>query len=482
MKRILLTVHKFFPKHRAGTEVLTQKVACELQRRGYQVSILTTSPTDVNTTKETQPQPDKGEISSYVWEGITVYSLNETTLLQENRFSNEHYHPYLKKIYRELFDTLAPDLVHCFHLQNLSSSLIEEANSRNLPVMYSATDFWLICPIVQLRRPDGSNCRGPSPLAINCLTCYTPELLPEEPEFIEALVKKYPGTGNKLRRLPKLLNKLISSGLYTTYLAKKLPAAVSATVERAYTLKHFANRLAAITVPTRLMQDLFIQNGLSADLIDLIHYGIDTEPLKKGQNKTASDDLRFAFIGTLSEHKGPDLLVKAFLQLPQQVKANLTLYGDPGQFPDYYRSLRQLADNGSALSKKIAFAGTFPNDNIGNIFSNIDVLIVPSRWYENTPLVIQSALASKTPVIATDLGGMSELVKHEFNGLLFEANNVQSLLAQLLKLTENRPLLAQLINNIKPERTVADMVDQLETVYTKIGISNNKTTVSCASS
>jgi len=482
MKRILLTVHKFFPKHRAGTEVLTQKVACELQRRGYQVSILTTSPPDVNKKKKTSPSEEEGELSQYLWEGISVYSLNETTCLKENRFANEHYHPYLKKIYQELFDKLAPDLVHCFHLQNLSASLIEEANNRKLPVIYSATDFWFICPVVQLRRPDGNNCCGPSALAINCLTCYTPQLLPEQPEFIEALADKYPAIGDKLTHLPKSVNKFMASGLYATYLAKKLPAAVSATIERPYTLKHFANRLAAITVPTRLMQDLFIRNGLSADLIELIHYGIDTEPLQIGQNKTASDELRFAFIGTLSEHKGPDLLVRAFLKLPQQVKANLTLYGDPNQFPDYYRFLRQVADDGSALSKKINFAGTFPNDNIGNIFSNIDVLIVPSRWYENTPLVIQSALASKTPVIATNLGGMSELIKHEFNGLLFEKNNVQSLSSQLFILTKNRSLFAQLVNNIKPERTIADMVDELETLYTKIGISTDKTAVGCATS
>src|ERR1700722_15353187 len=116
MKRILLTVHKFFPAHRAGTEVLTLKVASELQHRGYQVIVLTANPPDVNVEKKKHSN-NGVELSNYDFEGISIYSLSETARLKENRFANEHYHPYLKKHYQALFDSFAPDLVHCFHLQ-----------------------------------------------------------------------------------------------------------------------------------------------------------------------------------------------------------------------------------------------------------------------------------------------------------------------------------------------------------------------------
>ncbi len=164
MKRILLTVHKFFPDHGAGTEVLTLKTAQELQKRGYQVTILTANPPHLSAKKKSVDPDFNSPLFKYDYAGLTVYCLSESARLEQNQFSHEHYNPQLKKYFRTLLDDLAPDIVHCFHLQNLSASLIEEATVRNIPVIYSATDFWLICPVVQLRRPDGSNCCGPAPL------------------------------------------------------------------------------------------------------------------------------------------------------------------------------------------------------------------------------------------------------------------------------------------------------------------------------
>jgi glycosyltransferase involved in cell wall biosynthesis len=118
--------------------------------------------------------------------------------------------------------------------------------------------------------------------------------------------------------------------------------------------------------------------------------------------------------------------------------------------------------------QSVSFLGTFPNDQLGAVMEEIDVLVVPSRWYENTPLVMQSALATLTPLIVTDLGGMSELVKHGENGLLFKLNDYQSLLQQLTAVLEDRDLLPKFASNIKPERTVGQMVDDIESVYEEV--------------
>ena len=91
--------------------------------------------------------------------------------------------------------------------------------------------------------------------------------------------------------------------------------------------------------------------------------------------------------------------------------------------------------------------------------------MVPSRWYENTPLVIQSALATRTPLIATDLGGMSELVKSGENGLLFKLNDEEDLARQLESILHDRSKLLEFRKNIGPQRTVLDMVNDLERLY-----------------
>ncbi len=81
---------------------------------------------------------------------------------------------------------------------------------------------------------------------------------------------------------------------------------------------------------------------------------------------------------------------------------------------------------------------------------------------------MQSALATRTPLIVTDLGGMSELVEHGYNGLLFKLNDPLSLAAQIRALLEDPGLLGKLVSNIKDERTVAEMVNDIESVFDKV--------------
>lgn len=462
MKRVLLTVHKFFPHHKAGTELLTLKVAQELQHRGYETLVLTANPPDRDARFKGGP-----ETSEYEYQGIKVKVVEEALRLKDNTFSTEFYNPAIREHFKSIVTNFAPDMVHIFHAQNLSSSIIDESLEHGLPVVFSATDFWFICPVVQLKRPDGSICRGPAPLAANCLTCYTPALFPPVEEFTAAFEKRFP-IYQAAHGLPAPLSNLVGNAAYAAYKATKLPEAISATMSRPNVLRTAANRVSAITVPTALMRDLFVENGINPDLIYHVPFGIDTGPLEAFQTKSKSDRLRIGFIGTLFEHKGVDLLIKAFLRLPAENEACLRIYGNTEQFPDYSAGLKRLASNGSANAAKISFEGTFPNDQLGPVLSNLDVLVVPSRWYENTPLVIQSALASKTPVVATNLGGMSELIHHGVNGLLFELNNSDSLAQQLARLVSEPDLLPKLISGIRPERTTQQMVDQLESIYARV--------------
>jgi glycosyltransferase involved in cell wall biosynthesis len=460
MKRALLTVHKFFPEHKAGTEVLTLRFAQELKRRGYEVMVIAANPPDQDARLRHGP-----EVSQYDYEGIAVHVVEEALRLKTNTYRSEFYNPTVGEFFRGELEAFAPDVVHIFHAQNLSSSIIEESLAKKLPVIVSTTDFWFVCPIVQLKRPDGAICRGPGRFGTNCLTCYTPELFPATREFDEAVEWKYPNLVEVKKRLSPGLDAIANKALYLGYLMSKVPSAVSATMARPKALRDSLNGVSAITVPTKLMRDIFIENGIREDLIHHIPFGIDTAPFQPHQKKSSSENLRVAYVGTIFEHKGVDLLIRAFLALPSDAKAELTVYGDLNQFPEYANSLLKLADVDSPNAKKIKFAGTFPNSEFGEVLSEIDVLVVPSRWYENTPLVIQSALASMTPLIVTNLGGMAELVHHEVNGLVFELNDAASLKQQILRLLNEPLLLRKLASNIKPERTTEEMVDEIEELY-----------------
>ncbi len=109
--------------------------------------------------------------------------------------------------------------------------------------------------------------------------------------------------------------------------------------------------------------------------------------------------------------------------------------------------------------------GGFDNREVANIFREIDVLIVPSVWQENSPLVIQEAFASRTPVIASDIGGIPELIQDGGNGLLFQAGNINSLYEKIKSVIDNPQLLSELRQNIEPPRDIKVNALEIEEIY-----------------
>jgi glycosyltransferase involved in cell wall biosynthesis len=166
------------------------------------------------------------------------------------------------------------------------------------------------------------------------------------------------------------------------------------------------------------------------------------------------------FIGTLSSYKGCHILIQAFKQL-NLPSLQLKIYGSPVHFPDYSAELRSLAADNDAIE----FCGTFPNDQIADVLGQLDVLVVPSLWYENTPLVVYSALAAHCPVLASDFPGMSEVVLHEQNGLVFPAGDINALAEQLRLLASSPDLLTSLSAGCKPPKSTVEYVNELEATY-----------------
>ena len=137
------------------------------------------------------------------------------------------------------------------------------------------------------------------------------------------------------------------------------------------------------------------------------------------------------------------------------------IYGKMEDFPEYSGDLKRLADNNDAIE----FCGTFHNSKIGEVLADLDVLVIPSLWYENTPLIVYSAQAARCPVVASDFPGISEVIRDQVNGLLFEAGNPAKLAEQLSRFI-NEPALAERlsINSQKPKST-AVYVDEMLRIW-----------------
>ncbi|MGV9206416.1 MAG: glycosyltransferase, partial [Promethearchaeia archaeon] len=96
---------------------------------------------------------------------------------------------------------------------------------------------------------------------------------------------------------------------------------------------------------------------------------------------------------------------------------------------------------------------------------DIDVLIVPSLWFENSPLVIHEGIEANIPIITSDLGGMAELVKHGKNGLLFEPRNPDDLHRKMKRFIHEPELLTLLTQKVTKVRTIQEDARDLEKIY-----------------
>ena len=143
---------------------------------------------------------------------------------------------------------------------------------------------------------------------------------------------------------------------------------------------------------------------------------------RKTKNKT-----HFVFIGQIEKHKGIFILINCFNKLKNN-KYTLKIIGTGKEL----NQAKALAKN----NHNISFEPWKPPEQIESALKSADYCIVPSICYENSPTIIFQSLHNKTPVIASNIGGIPELVKNNFNGYLFQPGNQQHLLKILEKLTK----------------------------------------------
>ena len=441
--KILLTTHQFFPKHGHGTEVLARDTGLEMLKRGHEVHVLTVDP-DV--------QVDSGEVGheDYEYRGLKVRALElPRTHESIDRIRYEYNnHPVARQVQQYLAE-VTPDVAHIFHPARLSASIIDAFKKAGLPVAFTPTDFWAICARSTLQKPSGELSMGPDEISSNCLECQNAQrLLPE---------RDLPGTTDKREFYQKIAKRALAKA-EDEHPNMEL---VRAMLARTEFLRERFNAVDAILAPTKLMQQMLTANGIDPDLITISPYGMDTSGFRDAKrHRPDAGELRVGYIGTIHRQKGLDVLMRAFKMLPRD-GVTLRVCGDLKHHPDYAREVYDLAGR----DLRINFAGPFPNEQMAAELGKIDVLAVPSTWYENTPLVIYSAFAAGIPVVASNLGGMAEVIRHGENGLLFELRDPEGLARQLKRLISEPGLLVELGENAEGVRTVEDSVEEMLDLY-----------------
>jgi glycosyltransferase involved in cell wall biosynthesis len=464
LMRILFVLHDFLPKHPAGTEIFTFEVARELQRRGHEVHIF---------AAEKDISRSNLSIHHREYEGLPVHELTNNLFYDE--FSETWDYPQVVKPFGIFLDDLKPDVVHFMHLLYLSVGCVEEVSRRGIPVIYTLHDYWLQCARYGQRiHSNGAICHEIIPeVCGGCLVDLKFKQTPVERAVAKGIANLNQRTGVNLASSARLVGDLLKGRTKKNDTAQEEePASNLENTDEARAIAEqikdrdgvLRERLLPFVYrflsPSEFLRERFLEWGIPPEQIDFCRVGINLKPFE-GVERVPSDTLRVAFIGTPVPHKGVHVLLEAWGKLTETIRssAQLEIYGGLDHNPGYIRKIQTLSDAVGA-----PLMGALKRSEVASALARTDLLVVPSIWYENSPLTILEAIATKTPILVSDLGGMAELVEPGLNGYKFKVGDSDDLARVLSDLHENPERLSSLYPDdlfVKPIEADGELFENL---------------------
>jgi len=280
-----------------------------------------------------------------------------------------------KRKFSKLLKEFRPDVIHIHNIYHqLSPSILDVAAKFKIPVVMHVHDYKLVCPN--------------HALFVNNQVCE------------KCLKKNYwPAVKNNCVKNSRIASLLSSLEMYLHHTSWKI----------------YEKNISVYLTPSLFLKNILIKSGWPSEKILVVNNafsaGLPT-PLE-----TQKEDY-FLYFGRLSSEKGVDLAIKASGHDPR-LKLKIV-----GNGPDEL-SLKTL-DEKSIREGRVEFLGWCEGVELSTLISQAKATIIPSRWYENFPLTALESLSLGTPVIASDIGGLPEIVTSK-NGILVPPDDIKAL-------------------------------------------------------
>ena len=290
-------------------------------------------------------------------------------------FMRMFYSVQAKKRLEKLIQDTRPDIAHLHMIDHqLSPSILHALKKYNIPVIQTVHQYKLVCPNYRLYN----------------------------------------------MRTQTICEKCLSGAFYHPIFERchkdSWAAGLMIALETGFhrMIKIYEKNIDLFHVPSRFMGKMLRCGGINKQHIEHLYYtiNIDDYPV----NSSAED--YFVYYGRLAKEKGIMTLLKSMERVPI---SHLMIIGNGPQ--------RQALESFVERRKlhNVTFLGIKGGSELKSLVSKSKFVVVPSEWYDNSPLVIYESFAMGKPVIGTQLGGIPELVDHETNGWIYEAGNSDQL-------------------------------------------------------
>ena len=320
--------------------------------------------------------------------------------------------PKIWRDFRETLELFKPDIVHFHHYVHLGLEMIREVKNFNkeIPIILTLHEYFGICHNhgQMIKTMDGALCHNSTPA--DCARCF-PQYSPQDFFLRKQFVQSY------------------------------------------FTLvDHFLS-------PSAFLRSRYIEWGIPENKISVIE-NIDLSDDKKGHDshvagipsghaKNEKNRVTFSFFGQINWFKGIDVLIDAISYLPPKVRKKITvningsgLEHQPDEMQEY---VRQSVQKSAGI---IRLRGKYERNELPDLMKSSDWIVIPSKWWENSPMVILEAKKYGVPVICSNIGGMAEKIEHGKTGFHFQYGRADSLAEIIEFVVNNRELQPELANNI----------------------------------
>jgi glycosyltransferase involved in cell wall biosynthesis/MoaA/NifB/PqqE/SkfB family radical SAM enzyme len=392
--KIVKVIHGYPMRYNAGSEVYSQTLCHGLANRDHTLHVFTREEDSFAPDYRLRIEEDSDDPR------IRIYLVNNPRMKDRYRVEG------IDQRFAEVLDLVKPDLVHVGHLNHLSTSLLREAAIRDIPIVFTLHDYWLMCPRGQFM-----------------------QTFPEDPTNLWAACD---GQANR-KCAERCYSRYFSGGreehdsdvaYWSDWVGRRMQH-----------INEMVDLVDLFIAPAKYLRDRYHTDfGIPQSKLTYLDYGFDLRRMA-GRNRVSGEPFTFGYIGTQIPAKGIHDLIKAFGRL--NGTARLKIWGRPkGQDTEALKAM--VAELPDLLRQQVEWLPEYRNAHlVPDVFNLCDAIVVPSVWVENSPLVIHEAQQARIPVITAGIGGMAEYVEHEVNGLLFEHRSFTSLSIQMQRFVDD---------------------------------------------
>lgn len=281
------------------------------------------------------------------------------------------YNQAAKKRFTNLLTDFQPDIIHAHNIYHqLSPSILDAARKMKIPVVMHLHDYKLICPNYKLYS-QGKYCKK----CVNGNYWQCTKNLCVDNSFI-----------------------------------KSFWSSLEMTIHHKV-LKIYEKGVNLFIAPSKFMKNICLEAGWPENKFVVLE---NISPIKPITGLALEDYL--LYFGALEEEKGIDILIKAVAGTNKKVK----IAGEGS----YKENLMKLSRENKV---DIEFLGKLEGADLHILIEQALAVVIPSRWPENMPLAAIEAMSAGKAIIASDIGGLSELIENKKNGYLFPVNDIQKL-------------------------------------------------------